>query len=143
MDVGVLSRVLKFVGMWRRLQDQVHNLPEHQRPIGRALTSEERKRLLDAAASNVDWEHVHCAAVVAANTSLRPVEVKHLRRCDVDLFRKTLSVQRSKNESSHRIIPLNGPALKALSRMIERADGLGHDAPQHYLWPACQWGRLD
>ena len=76
MDVGVLSRVLKSCGRWRALADHVKNLPERQRPVGRALTPEERKRLFDAAASNAEWEHVFCAAVVAANTSMRPVEVK-------------------------------------------------------------------
>jgi len=72
-----------------------------------------------------------------------PVEVKHLRRCDVDLARKLLFVRRSKNESSHRVIPLNGSALNALARMFERADALGHNEPEHYLWPSCQWGRFD
>ena len=27
--------------------------------------------------------------------------------------------------------------------MFERADLLGHTEPDHYLWPACQWGRFD
>ena len=27
--------------------------------------------------------------------------------------------------------------------MFERADLLGHTEPEHYLWPACQWGRYD
>jgi len=143
MDVGVLSRVLKSCGRWRPLADHVHNLPERQHPVGRALTGEERQRLFDAAASNPEWEHVYCAAVVAANTSMRPVEVKHLRRRDVDLVKKLLHVRRSKNESSHRVIPLNGSALKAAARMFERADLLGHSEPDHYLWPACQWGRYD
>jgi integrase len=86
---------------------------------------------------DTEWEHVYCAAIVAANTSMRPVEVKHLRRCDVDLVRKLLFVRRSKNESSHRVIPLNASALNALTRMFERADMLGHTEPEHYLWPAC------
>ncbi|WP_157898597.1 hypothetical protein [Luteitalea pratensis] len=59
MDVGVLSRVLTFCGGWRALADHVKNLPERQRPVGRALTPEERKRLFDAAASNAEWEHVY------------------------------------------------------------------------------------
>jgi len=54
-------------------------------PVGRALTPEEQKRLFEAAASNPEWEHVYCAAVLAANTSMRGVEVKHVRRKDVDL----------------------------------------------------------
>jgi integrase len=143
MDVGVLSRVLKSCGRWRALAEHVKNLPERQRPIGRALTADEQQRLFTTAASNPEWEHVYCAAIVAANTSLRPVEVKHLRRCDVDLARKLLFVRRSKNESSHRVIPLNTSALNALARMFDRADMLGHTEPEHYLWPACQWGNID
>ena len=143
MDVGVLSRVLKSCGRWRALADHVHNLPERQHPVGRALADEERKRLFDAAASNPEWEHVYCAAVVAANTSMRPVEVKHLRRRDVDLVKRLVHVRRSKNETSHRVIPLNASAIEAAARMFERADLLGHTEPEHYLWPACQWGRYD
>ena len=86
---------------------------------------------------------MYCAAIVAANTSMRPVEVKHLRRCDVDLVKRLLHVRRSKNETSHRVIPLNASAIEAAARMFERADLLGHTEPEHYLWPACQWGRYD
>jgi integrase len=143
MDVGVLSRVLKFCGRWRTLADHIKNLPERQRPIGRALMSEERRRLFEVAASNPEWEHVYCAAIVAANTSMRPVEVKHLRRRDVDLVNRLVHVRRSKNETSHRVIPLNASAIEAAARMFERADLLGHTEPEHYLWPACQWGRYD
>jgi len=143
MDVGVLCRVLKSCGRWRALADHVRNLPERQRTVGRALTPEERTRLFDTAAANPEWEHVYCAAVVAANTSMRPVEVKHLRRRDVDLVKKLLYVRRSKNETSHRVIPLNAPAVTALARMAERADLLGHTQPDHFLWPACQWGRYE
>src|SRR5688572_29235375 len=87
--------------------------------------------------------HVYCAAIVAANTSMRPVEVKHIRRCDVNLVKRLLHVRRTKNETSHRVIPLNASAIEAVARMLERADLLGHTEPAHYLWPACQWGRYD
>ena len=67
----------------------------------------------------------YCAAVVAANTSMRPVEVKHLRRRDVDLVKKLVHVRRSKNESSHRVIPLNAPAIER-----DRADA----RPRRSAW---------
>ena len=143
MDVGVLSRVLKFCGRWRAVADHVHNLPERQHPSGRALTVEEQRRLFDVAASKPEWEHVYCATIVASNTSTRPVEVKHLRRCDVDLVKRLVHVRRSKNVTSHRVIPLNASAIEAVARMLERADLLGHAEPEHYLWPACRWGRYD
>ncbi len=57
---------------------------------------------------------------------MRPVEVKHIRRCHVDLVKRLLHVRRSKNETSHRVIPLNASAIEAVARMLERADLLGH-----------------
>ena len=65
------------------------------------------------------------------------------RSCDVDLVKRLVHVRRSKNETSHRVIPLNASAIEAAARMFERADLLGHTEPEHYLWPACQWGRYD
>ena len=59
----------------------------------------------------------------------------------MDLVKRLVHVRRSKNETSHRVIPLNHAAIEAVARMLERADLLGHTEPGHYLWPACQWGR--
>jgi len=143
MDVGVLSRLLKHCGRWRAVKDHVELLPESRSLIGRALTGEERDRLLLAAASNPEWEHVYCAAVLASNTSMAPIEVKHVRRRDADVFKKVVFVNRAKIETRHRKIPLNNDALKAIARMIERADALGFTDPDHYLWFACRHGKFD
>ena len=53
-------------------------------PIGRVPTNEEQDRLFKNAEDNTKWEHVYCAAILAANTSMRGVEVKHARRRDFD-----------------------------------------------------------
>lgn len=116
MDTGVLLRVLRFAGRHGSLEGLVQSLPEPRSMFGRALSAAEQRRLFATAASNPEWEHVYCAAVVAANTSLRPEPSSH-------------SVEQA--------------ALRALSRMVERADQLGHKSADHYLWPACRWGRLD
>jgi integrase len=149
MDVGTLRKVLKGYGHWRRLQHHVTMLSEAEgAPIGRALTNEEQKRLLETAASNPEWEHVYCAAVLAANTSMRGVEVKHVRRKDVDLEKVwdvdsatgkgVLYVGHSKNETSKRQIPLNGAARDAITRRLKSADELGHTEAEHCLWCASQ-----
>lgn len=154
MDVGALRKVLKRYGHWRRLEDHVSMLSETQgAPVGRALTPEEQNRLFEAAASNPEWEHVYRAAVLAANTSMRGVEVKHVRRKDVDLEKVwdvesatgkgVLYVGHSKNETSKRQIPLNGAARDAVTRMLKRADELGHTHPEHYLWCASQHHHYD
>lgn len=143
MDVGSLSRVLKHFGLWRPIEERVKQLPETASRIGRALTYEEQHRLLEVASVNPQWEPVYLAAVLAANTSLRPVEVKHLQWRNVDLIQGVIRVTRSKNQSSHRVIPLNQSARKALSIMRNRADIIGFVNPEHYVWYARQWGRLD
>jgi integrase len=156
MDVGALRKVLKRYGHWRRLQDHVTMLSEAEGPpIGRALTPEEQKRLFEAAAGNPEWEQVYCAAVLAANTSMRGVEVRHVRRKDVDLDKVwdaadgaaaghgVLYVGHSKNETSKRKIPLNTDARDAVTRMLKRADDLGHTDPAHYLWCASQHHKFD
>lgn len=58
-------------------------------------------------------------------------------------MKKFVFVRRSKNETSHRVVPLNASAVEAITRTAERADLLGHSEPDHFLWPACQWGRYD
>src|SRR3989442_420699 len=110
MDVGVLRQVLKRFGHWRRLEDHVQMLSEAKAPIGRALTPEEQKRLFEKATTNPEWEHVYCAAVLAGNTSMRGVEIKHLRRRAVEIGKTMLYIRNSKNESSHDTLPLNVPS---------------------------------
>jgi integrase len=155
MDVGVLRQVLKRFKQWRRIEDDIKMLTESGgEPIGRVLTDEEQKRLLKTAEENPEWEHVWCAAQLAANTSLRGVEVKRLRRKDLarldtpDIMKefeesRTIYVRSSKNETSKRVIPLNQAAFDAVKRMVVRADRLGHTDPNHYLWCASQHHKFD
>jgi integrase len=144
MDVGALRRVLKRFKFWHRLEDDVKMLTESGgAPIGRVLATEEQERLFEVAQGNPEWAHVYCAAVLAANTSMRGVEIKHVRRKDVDLEAKALHIRKSKNEGSKRVLPLNEDALAAVKRMIERADELGHTKPEHYLWCGSQHHKID
>ena len=104
MDVGALRQVLKRFKQWHRLEDDVKMLTESGgAPIGRVLTDEEQERLFEVAEDNPEWEHVYCAAVLAANTSMRGVEMKHVRRKDIDLEAKALHIRKSKNEGSKRV----------------------------------------
>jgi len=61
----------------------------------------------------------------------------------VDLIGGVIKVTRSKLESSHRVMPLNGAARKALAAMRSHAEILGFTQPEHFVWYARQWRRLD
>ena len=69
--------------------------------------------------------------------------MKNLRWENVDLFEAIVTIQRTKNVTSRRVIPLNKPARSAFARMLEKSKTLGFDKPEHYIWPACRWGRID
>ncbi|MGH8636009.1 MAG: hypothetical protein ACREUZ_02630 [Burkholderiales bacterium] len=62
-----------------------------------------------------------CAAILAANTSMRGGEVKHVRRKDFDAEKRVVHIRTSKNETSKRVIPLNESAFEAVQRMPRRA----------------------
>ncbi len=144
MDIGALRQVMKRFKQRRRLEDDVKMLTESGgEPVGRVLTNEEQERLFKTAEVIPEWEHVYWAAIVAANTSMRGVEVKNVRRKDFDAEKRVVHIRASKNETSKRVIPLNDSAFDAVRRMVRRADLLGHTEPAHYLWCASQHHKVD
>lgn len=80
----------------------------------------------------------HCAAVLAVSTTCRGIEIRNLKWQDVDLFTRVAAIRRSKTDAGHRSIPLNGDAMAALSRLLERARVFGTSEPEHYVFPACE-----
>ena len=110
MDVGVLSRVLKSCGRWRALADHVHNLPERQHPVGRALTGEERRGCSPPPRRIRNGST--CTAPRSSRRTRRCVQSRSSTSADATSIwsRSSLYVRRSKNETSHRVIPLNTSA---------------------------------
>jgi integrase len=142
MEVGIVRRMLAKAKAWHLVADDVARFPEASH-IGRALTVEEKAKLFKTAATKPEWLVAHCAAVLAASTTCRGVELKNLKWKHADLFARVLSITRSKNASGLRTIPLNGDALAALARLRERAEALGAADPEHYVFPACEHGHID
>jgi integrase len=143
METSVLRRILKKAKLFAVLADYPQPFPEHEREIGRALPIEEKLHLFRVAASRPEWLVAQCAAVLAANTTCRKVELRNLRWCDVDLFNQVANLNRSKTVAGRRQITLNGDALAALARLRERAEIAGTVEPEHYVFPACENGNLD
>jgi integrase len=141
MDIGALRQVLKRYKHWRRLEDDVTMLSEQtDNPIGRVVSLDEQRRLGEAAKTNTEWEHVYCAAILAANTSMGGIEVKRLRRCNINLEKREVDIRKSKGGKAEaprkRLLPLNASALEAAQTMLDRMEKLGHTDPQHFIWCA-------
>jgi integrase len=136
MEVGLLRRILKKHKQWWRLADDVRMLPERPKRAT-VLNPEEKVRLLKLAATKPDWQIARCAAVLALNTTMRGCELKGLHWNDVDLFEKTLRIERqsTKTDAGARLIPLNRDAILALAELKNRAENLGSAEPDHFVFP--------
>jgi integrase len=143
MEVSVLRRILKRAKLWNVIAEDVRMLPEHTAPVARVLTPQQKRLLFEVASTRPDWLVAYCAGVLAVSTTCRGVELKHLQWRDVDLFKREFSVERSKTQAGHRTIPLNGDAMAALARLLERARSHNCADPDHFVFPTCEHERLD
>jgi integrase len=141
-ELDIIRGVLKKAKRWHLFADEIKPLPLRQK-IGRALSYEEKLRLLKVAASRPEWQTAAWAAVLALNTTMRGCEIKGLRWRDVDLMEKTLTVGKSKTEAGERVIPLNANALRVAMALYERSKKLGAILPDHFVFFACEAGHID
>lgn len=140
MEVSVVRSMLRRAKAWNSIAEDVRMLPERRKTVGRALPADLKQKLFETAASRPEWMVAHCAAVLAVSTTARGIEVKHLQWQDVDFFSRVMTIRRSKTDAGLRSIPLNGDAMAALARLLERARALGTSEPHHYIFPACENG---
>jgi integrase len=141
-ELDIIRGVLKKAKRWHQFADEVKPLPNRQ-SVGRALTLDEKLRLLKVAASRPDWENAAWAATLALNTTMRGCEIKQLRWRDVDLMEKTVTVLKSKTEAGERVIPLNADAWNTVLALYGRARKLGEVQSDHFVFFACESGHFD
>jgi integrase len=79
----------------------------------RFLTNDERKRLLDACDKATDTPELKIIVLLAITTGGRRGEISGLRWRDVDLKRRRVTFEDTKNGDT-RAAPLSGPALEAM-----------------------------
>lgn len=102
--------------------------------IGRALTPDEKIKLLETASLRPEWETAYWAAILALNTTMRGCEIKSLRWRDINLLDGTLIIPKSKTEAGERMIPLMGDAYEAMVKLRARAEAFGPVEPSHFVF---------
>jgi integrase len=131
-ELQVLRQVLKRHKLWADLQGEVKFEREGE-GIGKALTADQETALLEACGFN---PLLHTVVTLALNTALRKNEIRLLRWAQIDLFKRTLTVGKSKTEGgTGREIPLNPPAYGATVKWAGRFPA---SKPEDYLFPACE-----
>jgi integrase len=134
-ELGILRRMLKRAKLWARVADDVRPLKEPS-TIGRALTEEDKQRLLKTAVMRPEWETAYLAAILCLNTTARGCELKGLQWSDIDLFQRTITIRKTKTAAGERMIPLTSVAASALARLRTRAESFGPVDPSHYVFAA-------
>jgi integrase len=142
MEIGVIRRILKRAKRWHLVASDLKPLRE-PRTIGRAMSLDEKLRLLRLAAKNPDWQNARLAAVLALNTTMRGCEIKQLRWRDIDLMGRTLTICKSKTAAGERVIPLNATAYATMLELRERAKKAKAVDPHHFVFPSCENGHID
>jgi integrase len=140
-ETKILLQVLKRAKLLGRIRDDVRLLPVKREPR-QMLTPSEKQRLFETASTKPEWQTAYCAALLTANTSMRPVELRRLLWQDLDPVNRLVSVRRSKTEAGTRVIPLNDEAWAAIAALKQRADALGIYAPEYYIFRR-QWPKID
>jgi integrase len=137
-ELAALGRVLKAARLWDDFIKPVYKpLPLPREETGMALEPEEAEHLFAISKGNAKWEVAFLAATISANTTAGPGEIRQLRLKDINLGRREIAIRTgAKNAYRSREIDLNDTALRAVLRLMERAQELGSVLPEHYLIPA-------
>ena len=137
MEVAFVRRMLKRAKRLHLVADDLKPLPE-RRDIGRALTLDEKLRLIQASKANPNWANARLALTLVLNSTMRGCEIKGLQWQDVNLMDQTLTIRHSKTEAGERVIPLNVDAQTAIMELRERAKGFFGDylSPDWYVFPS-------
>jgi len=120
MELAFILRLLKRAKRLRLLGDLPKFLKE-RKDIGRALSPDERARLLKTASLKPEWEIARLAITLALNTTMRSIEIKTLQWRDVDFLARELTIRTSKTEAGRRSIPLNPAGYAAILELRDRA----------------------
>ena len=135
MEVGVIRRMLKRAKRWSLIADDVRPLRGSTSTVGRALTLDEKMRLLRVADAKPEWQTARLAMTLALCTTMRGVEIKNLHWRDVDLLRKSFTIRRSKTAAGLRFIPMNDDAYAAVAELWSRASAIGANQPNQFRLP--------
>ena len=104
------------IGIWANPCRAVRT-PKPGKARDRRLSSDEERKLLSAAQSQSN-PMLGLMIRLALATAMRASEIQRLRRCDVDLNRRTALLRDTKNNQS-RTVPLTTNAVRALRAALD------------------------
>jgi len=138
-ELCVLIQLLKRIRRWVEIEPHYEQIPLPKESVGRALTPDEERRMLQAGASRPSWARAHNLIILSLHTAAGPSEMLGLKLqdCFVDNpnTARIFIHENTKNKNRVREVPLNVDALGAVKALMQLAKECGCGRPEHYLVP--------
>lgn len=138
-ETNTLSQILAMAGLWAPLDNLFSPLPDGGFKKPKVMDEDEKRRFYAVAASRPEWSLALWVATITNNTSASGTELRNLTLADVVLGpgkpRIVVNAATAKCRVRGRSIRLNGPALDAIQKCLERAKACGSVRPEHYVFP--------
>lgn len=136
LEIGSLRNILKRHGVWARIQPSVRMLPAAE-SAGKALTSEEERKLLDACAKSRS-RSLSPFVTLALESGARFGTLKDLHWSQIDFAVQSITLGHDKTRwGSYRTIPLSARALAILEAW---AAEFPDREPQDFVFPSERYG---
>lgn len=135
-EMSCFQMAMKEAGIWERMEELYRPLRVPKRRAGHSLSDSQEQRLREVAFRHPKWRlAAHCMTVMLS-TTMGFGELRYLRRRDVDLRDRRLTVREgAKNDYRDRTIPLNRAAYDSMCWIIERWEQLGGSESTQYILP--------
>jgi integrase len=134
-EISVLQMILKEARCWKQIADLYKPMRVPKRRAGHSISADEERVLREVAFSRPKWRLAAHCMMVMLSTTMGFGELRHVRRRDVDLKRKSILVRDgAKNDHRDRTIPMNAAALDSMLWILDRWERLGgHDESEFIL----------
>lgn len=135
-EMSVLQMILKECGEWDRIRKFYKPMPVPKRRGGHSISADEERLLREVAFSRPKWRLAAHCMMVMLSTTMGFGELRHVRRRDVDLKKRSLLVRDgAKNLYRDRTIPMNAAAIDSMSWILDRWEDLGGSRDDEFILP--------
>ncbi len=135
-EVCVLQMILKEARCWKPLADLYKPIRGPKRRGGHSISAEQERILREVAFTKPKWRLAAHCMMVMLSTTMGFGELRHVRRRDVDMHRKCITVRDgAKNDYRDRTIPMNAAAYDSMCWMLDRWSDLGGQKESEFILP--------
>jgi len=135
-EVSILQMILKEAGEWSRIREFYKPMRVPKRRGGHSISAEEERILREVAFSRPKWRLAAHCMLIMLSTTMGFGELRHVRRRDVDMKRKSVLVRDgAKNDYRDRTIPMNAAAYDSMCWILERWADLGGKDESEFILP--------